>query len=93
MAKPNKTKQAKSDQVPNLNTPSIEQGEQEWYPSGQCSYVVTRNGIRVSDKEYLDTNNETIQNELSFWKRVVSNYPDGSKVEIVQFDKKKHRIW
>ena len=55
------------------------------------TYVVVRDGNRVSDREY---NNESEANEeFAFWNRIVTSYPDGTKVKIVPFDKKKHRIW
>jgi len=54
-------------------------------------YVVVRSGMRVSDMEYdipADANEE-----LMHWKSIVNRWPDGSVVEIVEKDDKKHRIW
>jgi hypothetical protein len=61
--------------------------------TNEPKYVVIRNGIRVSDKDYLTPNEEKIIAERNFWQNVVTNFPDGTNVEIVRFDKKKHRIW
>lgn len=94
MAKPNKKKQVKTDVVPNPTEPSsVTGGQTTWYPSGEDSYVVTRDGLRVSDKSYCTADEEQAVNEADFWRRVTQRYPDGTKVEIVKFDKKKHRIW
>ncbi len=78
------------DAVPNpmfLNSQFGEQYEE------QLKYVVVRDDIRVSDKVYFDINDSSAKSEMDFWKRVVKNFPDGSKVEIVKYDKKKHRVW
>ena len=55
------------------------------------TYVVVRDNFRVSDKEYLNT--ADAENELSFWQRVVKRWPDGTKVELVKKDNKRHRIY
>jgi len=57
------------------------------------TFVVTRGGIRVSDAEYLSSDDPYAVAEKSFWQRVVQKYPDGTRVEIVPFDKKKHRVY
>jgi hypothetical protein len=57
------------------------------------TFVVTRGGIRVSDVEYESADDPFAVAEKGFWQRVVKKYPDGTKVEIVPFDKKKHRVW
>ena len=93
MAKQTNKKQGKLNEVPNSTNPSNVSGEQTWYPSGDTTFVVTRSGIRVSDKEYTTNDSIDILMESEFWKRIVTRFPDGSKIEIVPFDKKKHRIW
>jgi hypothetical protein len=57
------------------------------------TFVVTRGGLRVSDIEYLSETDPLAVTEKNFWQRVIKKYPDGTKMEIVQFDKKKHRVW
>lgn len=54
-------------------------------------YVVVRNGLRVSDVEY-DTPPDANE-ELMHWKSIIKRWPDGSVVEVVEKDDKKHRIW
>lgn len=54
-------------------------------------YVVVRNGVRVSDQEY-DSQSDAAE-ELNHWKSVIKRWPDGSVVEVVEKDDKKHRIW
>jgi hypothetical protein len=56
-------------------------------------YVVTRDGYRVSDKEYSTTSDKSALDELKFWNKVSKNHSWGEKVEIVQYDPKKHRVW
>lgn len=84
------------DEVPNLEIPINESVEQEttWTP-GQTTprYVVVRGGIRVSDKDYVKSDDDKAITEAAFWQKIVKRHPDGTKIEIVQFDKKKHRIW
>jgi hypothetical protein len=55
------------------------------------SYVVVRNNIRVSDKEYLKE--DDAQNEFEYWHKLVKDWPDGSKVEVVKKDSRLHRIY
>lgn len=57
------------------------------------SFVVTRDGFRVSDKEYTSTDDPYCINEFEFWKRVETNHSYGAPVEIVAYDPKKHRVW
>lgn len=57
------------------------------------TFVVTRGGLRVSDVEYNSPEDEKALAEAKFWKSIVTKFPDGTRVEIVQFDKKKHRVW
>jgi len=49
-------------------------------------FVVMRNGSRVSDEEY--SLKEDAQAEYDHWHRVVTRWPDGSKLEIVNLSKK-----
>lgn len=85
-----KIKSNKQDVVLNLaETNGVSEEQKVITPT----FVVTRGGLRVSDIEYQTEDDLSAINEVNFWKRVVSKYPDGTRVEIVQFDKKKHRIW
>lgn len=45
-------------------------------------YIVIRNGHRVSDAEYESKNDAF--NEYDYWMRVISRWPDKSKIEIVE---------
>ena len=54
-------------------------------------YVVVRDDRRVSDFEYLESRDPKALDEKAFWKRVVDNWSVGEKVDIVKFNKKKHR--
>ena len=86
----NKNKMIRPDEVPNPVDINVETEEQS---INMPMFVVTRGGFRVSDKEYNSSDDVAAISERDFWLRVIGNHPDGTKVEIVQFDKKKHRIW
>lgn len=96
MGNKNRTKQTQTDAVPTPEVFSIELGEQQevWTPGEVIPrYVVTRSGLRVSDKDYPRADEPRALAEKAFWQKVVNYSSDGTKVEIVQYDKKKHRIW
>ena len=59
----------------------------------QTSYVVVREGFRVSDKEYQDPNDPLAISEKEYWNHIAKNFSWGEPVEIVEYDYKKHRIW
>lgn len=48
----------------------------------QSKYIVVRNGMRVSDLEY--TTKEDAKSEYDHWTKVITRWPDGSKLEIVE---------
>lgn len=81
-----------SDAVPTLSNVNI--GEQDWIPSeSSVKYVVVRSGNRVSDRDYLSENDPAALAERKFWQSIVTKYPDGTKVSIVQYNKKIHRVY
>lgn len=88
MSKQNKT--VNSDEVPTPNNTDFVFEEQN---VNTPTFVVTRGGCRVSDREYNSSGDTRAVGEKDFWQRVVDRYPDGTRVEIVRFDKKKHRIY
>lgn len=90
MTKTKSNKKSKQDVVLNLVEANVVFEEQK---VATPTFVVTRGGLRVSDAEYNSENDQAAIAEANFWKSIVNKYPDGTKVEIVQFDKKKHRIW
>lgn len=92
-----KTKQTKTATVDEALTPSAPQTKvvgQDWVPGQESkSYVVTRDGFRVSDAEYISADWPQAIQEQEFWQRVSDHSKDGTKVEIVKYDKKKHRVY
>lgn len=54
-------------------------------------YVVVRSGLRVSDMEY--DNYSDANAEVEHWKSILKRWPDGTVVEVVEKDEKKHRVW
>lgn len=57
------------------------------------TYVVIRDGYRVSDVEYESKDDPFAIAELSFWNLVAQTHSHGELVTIVQYDSKKHRVW
>jgi len=97
MSNKKRTREVQPDEVPNLEIPIDEVVEQtitDWTPGEKTPrYVVIRGGLRVSDKDYPDQSEPRAIAEMNFWRKVIDRWPDGTRVEIVQYDKKKHRIW
>jgi hypothetical protein len=86
-----KNKKVKQDEVPTSAETEVVSEEQK--ANTTPTFVVIRGGCRVSDREYKSPEDPFAVDEKDFWQKVVNRYPDGTKVEIVPFDKKKHRIW
>jgi hypothetical protein len=95
MVKTKTTKKTKVDAVPTPSQSQVESGEQlDWSPSQDGElYVVTRGGLRVSDNDYLSPDWPQAIRERDFWQKVVDRYPDGTKIRIERYDKKKHRTY
>lgn len=56
-------------------------------------FVVTRDGHRVSDREYPTSEDPLAIYERDFWNKVANKHSHGESVTIVQYDSKKHRVW
>jgi hypothetical protein len=56
-------------------------------------YVVVRDHHRVSDREYDSPKDPAALSERDFWKRVITRHPDGTKISIVQYNNKIHRVY
>ena len=65
----------------------------ETFEARPIRYVVVREGIRVSDKEYEFPTDTKCIGEVQFWTRVAQNHSHGEKVEVVPYDSRKHRVW
>ena len=59
----------------------------------RITYVVVRDGFRVEDREYETPDDPAAIATKDFWTRVSQNYSWGEKVDIVQYESKKHRVW
>ena len=57
------------------------------------TYVVIRDGLRVSDREYQDETDSLAVEEKSFWTLISNKHSYGEPVEIVKYESRKHRIW
>jgi len=79
------------EEVLTLDEPNVVIEEQK--VENTPTFVVTRGGLRVSDVEYTSETDPLAIAEKDFWQQIVKKYPDGTRIEIVPFDKKKHRVW
>jgi hypothetical protein len=57
----------------------------------QTKYVVVRDGRRVSPEEYVDQ--ESAASEYGYWQELVQKWDPSSRVEVVEKNEKKHRIY
>jgi len=90
MTKNKVSKKSNQDAVLNPDKANVVFEEQKVFTP---TFVVTRGGLRVSDVEYTSPEDQAALHEADFWKSIVTKFPDGTRIEIVQFDKKKHRVW
>lgn len=81
MIKPNK--QQPIDTI--MQSKYSRKNDGEFEPSND-RFVVLRNGARVSDEDY--SSKEAAQPEYDYWNRIVTRWPDGSKLEIINLSKK-----
>lgn len=58
--------------------------------SEQKYYVVTRSGIRVSELVYSNKNDA--KTEYDHWTGIVKKWPDGTKIELVEYVESKHKV-
>ncbi len=94
MPKAKTTKKAKMDVSPTPSQPQTELVGKDWTPGQESNlFVVTRGGFRVSDNEYGTADCPQAIQERDFWQKVANDSNDDTKVEIVEYDNKKHRIW
>jgi hypothetical protein len=52
--------------------------------------VVVRSGTRVSELVYESKQDAKI--EFDHWSGILKRWPDGTKVEIAEYDEKKHKV-
>lgn len=76
-----------------IAAPAASQVTTERKEARPTTFVVTRDGYRVSDREYADRNDQAAIAEREFWTIIANNYSYGESVGIVQYDSKKHRVW
>jgi hypothetical protein len=66
-------------------------GKQDNGTNSYKRFVVTRSGIRVSEREY--ENLEDATEEVVHWRKILDTWPDGTKISIEEYNDKKHRIY
>lgn len=81
----------------NTNTPELNNNitipPPVYNNSSNKRYVVVRSNFRVSDVEYNNPDDQSAISEMEFWKKIANQSKDGTLVQIVEYDEKKHRIW
>lgn len=53
-------------------------------------FVVVRSGQRVSELIYESKQDAKI--EFDHWYSIVKRWPDGTRIEITEYDEKKHKV-
>ena len=53
-------------------------------------FVVVRSGQRVSELIYESKQDAKI--EFDHWDSIVKRWPDGTRIEIAEYDEKKHKV-
>ena len=53
-------------------------------------FVVVRSGARVSELLYESKQDAKI--EFDHWFDIVHRWPDGTRIEITEYDEKKHKV-
>ena len=89
--KPKQTKQTEAASA--ISQMSTGETENKQSLLRTISYVVVRDGYRVSEREYLEKDDPNALDEKEFWTKVSKHHSWGEKVEIVQYDPRKHRVW
>lgn len=57
------------------------------------TYIVVRDGFRVSNKEYSLVDDPDAVAEKEFWEKVSTNYSHGESVKIIEYNSRLHRVW
>jgi len=85
----------KRNQIVNNNTESdqVTKVNIEKKPERPITYVVVREGFRVSDKEYSDLTDSAAIAEKELWSGIAKKHSHGEPVEIVKYNSQIHRVW
>jgi len=67
-----------------------ENGAESNVTTEQKCYVVTRSGLRVSELVY--TNKNDAKTEFDHWSGIVNKWPDGTKIELVEYNETRHKV-
>lgn len=62
----------------------------ETVTSSLKKFVVVRSGQRVSELIYESKQDAKI--EFDHWYSIVKHWPDGTRIEIAEYDEKKHKV-
>jgi hypothetical protein len=84
---------AKKSRETKTDTSTPQQATNGQTEAKPVKYIVVRDGYRVSDKEYASAQDLAAIAECEFWEKVAKNHSHGERVDIVQYDSKKHRVW
>jgi hypothetical protein len=53
-------------------------------------YVITRNGLRVSELVYVNKN--YAKTEFDLWNGIIKKWPDGTRIELVEYNETRHKV-
>ena len=53
-------------------------------------YVITRNGLRVSELVYVNKNDA--KTEFDHWNGIIKKWPDGTRIELVEYNEIRHKV-
>lgn len=67
-----------------------ENGVDNGVSTEQKFYVVTRSGLRVSELVYADKNDA--KTEFEHWTGIVKKWPDGTRIELVEYNETRHKV-
>lgn len=62
----------------------------ETVTSLEKKFVVVRSGTRVSELVYESKQEAKV--EFDHWTGILKRWPDGTKIEIAEYDEKKHKV-
>jgi hypothetical protein len=87
------SKKVSNTKPTSVNAPQTNNGYGEQQPVKVPKYVVIREGYRVSDKDYPTQNDPAAIAERNYWQNIATNWSYGERVQVVQYDSKRHRVW
>lgn len=87
-------KKAVTSKPTSVKAPQTNNGTNGEQPTVKVAkYVVVREGLRVSDKDYATPSDPLAIAERDYWQKIANKWSYGEHVKVVQYDSKRHRVW